>query len=45
VPDLLATPERLETLHAEALDWWNRVCSEAAVGRYVADILNSASSR
>jgi hypothetical protein len=45
VPDLLTTPERLETLHAEALDWWNRVCSEAAVGRYVADILNSASSR
>jgi len=45
VTDLLTTPERLEELHADALDWWHRVCSEAAVGRYVADILNRVSSR
>jgi hypothetical protein len=41
VMPLLAEPERLESLHAHALQWWQSVCSEEAVGRRMAQTLNA----
>jgi hypothetical protein len=38
---LLAEPERLEALHRQSLAWWESVCSEEAVGRFMAHTLNS----
>jgi hypothetical protein len=38
---LLARPERLESLHREALAWWETACSEEAVGRLMARALNT----
>jgi hypothetical protein len=38
---LLADPERLESLHREALAWWESACSEEAVGRLMARTLNA----
>ena len=38
---LLADAERLETLHREALRWWEAACSEEAVGRLMAGVLNA----
>jgi hypothetical protein len=40
VVPLLADAERLESLHRETLSWWKTVCSEEAVGRYMARTLN-----
>lgn len=40
VDDLLAYPERMEALHRDALRWWDTMCSESAVGRYMAEQLN-----
>jgi hypothetical protein len=36
VMPLLAQPDRLETLHSQALEWWETACSEEAVGRLMA---------
>ena len=33
---LLDDPARMDRLHAEALDWWRRHCSEDAVGTWIA---------
>lgn len=41
VQALLAAPERLQKLHEASLDWWTRVCSEEAVGRFMAERLNT----
>jgi hypothetical protein len=41
VTPLLARPDRLEALHRQALDWWESVCSEEAVGRLMARTLNA----
>jgi hypothetical protein len=38
---LLADRERLETLHRQALAWWETACSEQAVGRLMAATLNA----
>lgn len=38
---LLARPDRLETLHRQALSWWDSACSEEAVGRLMAHTLNA----
>jgi len=37
--ELLAHPDRLLALHRDTVDWWNRVCSEQAVAKYMAEIL------
>jgi hypothetical protein len=42
---LLADTERLEALHAQALAWWESVCSEEAVGRLMAQTLNALPPR
>jgi hypothetical protein len=41
VTPLLADAPRLESLHREALAWWEAVCSEEAVGRLMARTLNA----
>jgi hypothetical protein len=38
---LLAQPDRLESLHRQALSWWESACSEQAVGRLMAAVLNA----
>jgi hypothetical protein len=38
---LLAQPERLESLHRQALAWWKTACSEEAVGRLMASTINA----
>ena len=40
VDDLLA-PDALERRHRESLRWWEDVCSERPVGRYMAEALRS----
>ncbi len=35
VPSLLDDQERLEYLHEASLQWWNEVCSEEAVAKYI----------
>lgn len=42
---LLQDPEELAGRHAAALAWWQERCSEAAVGRYLAERLNTAPPR
>jgi len=42
VPALLADSERLQRLHKEALQWWEEVCSEEAVGQFIAEKINEA---
>ncbi|MCB0718158.1 MAG: hypothetical protein KDD65_06915 [Bacteroidetes bacterium] len=39
IDGLLADPERMNTMHTAALEWWDRYCSEAAVGKFIADKL------
>jgi hypothetical protein len=41
LPGLLDDPTRLERAHAAALDWWREQCSEQALGRFMAERLNS----
>ncbi len=38
---LLERPERLEDLHRRSLRWWQRACSEEAVGRLMAAAVNA----
>ena len=40
VKDLVADPDRMEKLHHDTRRWWNTKCSEAAVGRFMAERLN-----
>jgi len=40
IPRLVADGSRLQRLHHQSLAWWNDVCSEAAVGTFMARILN-----
>lgn len=40
VIELIENNSLLE-LHQKSLDWWNTLCSETAVGKYMADKLNS----
>lgn len=35
VLELLSDPERLKALHQEALEYWQNVCSEAILGKYM----------
>jgi hypothetical protein len=37
--DLLADPARQRRLHEASLEWWRAVCSEAAIGRRLAEAL------
>ena len=37
VPALLADSERLQQLHEASLRWWREVCSEEAVGQFMAE--------
>lgn len=39
VDALIEHPARLQELHEASLEWWERKCSEEAVGRYMADQL------
>jgi hypothetical protein len=39
---MLDDPEELRRRHSRALAWWHEKCSEAAVGRYLAEHLNAA---
>lgn len=41
VTPLLGDAERLESLHRQALAWWETACSEEAVGRFMARTLNA----
>jgi len=41
VPQLLSDPDLLRTKHERSLAWWRDVCSEAAVGRFMAQKLNN----
>lgn len=41
---LLNDPERLRSLHQETVSWWNHRCSESAVARYMAGVLQSDAS-
>jgi hypothetical protein len=41
---LLDDQAALARWHVQALDWWRERCSEAAVGRYVAECLNALSA-
>jgi hypothetical protein len=45
VADLVRQPDRLRDLHNASLAWWNDVCSEEAVGRYMAEQLNGLAPR
>ncbi len=45
VSPVLDDPAALQRAHAEALEWWRRCCSEAAVGRFLADRLNGLPGR
>jgi hypothetical protein len=38
---VLDDPEELRRRHARALAWWRELCSEAAVGRFIAERLNA----
>ncbi len=38
---LLRDPVRLQTLHKQTLDWWEKHCCEKAVGEYIAAQINS----
>lgn len=40
VSDLVDDANRLEALHEASLQWWEDMCSEEAVGQYMADQLN-----
>lgn len=42
---VLDSPLELRHRHAEALDWWRKRCSEAAVGRFMAERLNELTPR
>ena len=42
---LLDDPDRMQALHQQALAWWRSVCSEAPVGRFMADKINAAFHR
>jgi hypothetical protein len=42
--ELLDNPDRLQQLHQASLDWWKHYCSEAAVGKYMAQCLNKQTS-
>lgn len=44
IKDLLASPKQLQLLHEASLNWWNRVCSEEAVGRFMANKINALPS-
>lgn len=37
IQQLLADPARLAELHRKTLEWWETVCSDEAVARYLAD--------
>ena len=39
--EIFSNPDRLQYLHEASLDWWQRVCSEEAVGRFMSDRLNA----
>lgn len=39
--ELLNDPARLQRLHEQTLEWWETRCSEKAVGKYIADQINS----
>lgn len=43
--DLKANPAKMEALHTSALQWWESVCSEKAVGHFMASKLNDQSTR
>jgi len=40
--DLLGDEARLERCHAASLDWWERRCSERALGTFMARTLDAA---
>jgi len=39
-PQLLADTDRMQKLHEASLEWWNAICSEEAVGQFMADRIN-----
>jgi hypothetical protein len=41
---VLDDPRELRRIHRDALSWWRERCSEAAVGRFVAERLNAVSA-
>ena len=41
VPPLLKDRDRLQEGHRKALSWWEEVCSEPAVARFILDKINS----
>ncbi|MBC7979598.1 MAG: hypothetical protein H7Y36_03435 [Armatimonadetes bacterium] len=36
---LMKNPDKLRQIHEATVDWWNNVCCEKAVAKYMADIL------
>jgi hypothetical protein len=42
--DLVTDADKMGALHEAALEWWEHVCSEAAVGNFMASKLNSLST-
>lgn len=43
--DLKANPTKMESMHVAALKWWDTVCSEKAVGQFMASKLNNSTVR
>ena len=41
VDELLADPDLLKRTHRKALAWWEEVCSEEAVGTFIAERINA----
>ena len=39
---LMENPEKANKIHEQTIHWWNTVCSEKAVGKYMADRLNES---
>lgn len=37
IRDLIKNPDELRSIHEQTLNWWNDVCSDQAVARYLAD--------
>ena len=40
IPQLLDDPKRMEEVHEASLEWWSTVCSEEAVGQFIAYKIN-----
>lgn len=41
VEELLGNPDRMQRLHQAALDYWQTACSEAVLGRFIAEQLTA----